>query len=350
MQIIPTNFAISDFCEGIKRKQIIVNRDYQRSDKVWPPAAKSFLIETILLGYPVPKMSLHQVTDIKSKETKKEIVDGQQRTETIYEFYSNSLELSNKLELVDAAGKKFETLSDELKLKFLSYSLAVDLFVEATPDQIRETFRRINSYTIPLNPEEQRHAKYQGEFKWFIYRLAKDLDEKLITMGVFSEKSIIRMGDAKLLSEVFHAIYNDIKTTNKSMLNKLYESNDKKFDDQREWRSRISAAVDFVLAIEDIHRGPLMKHYMMYSLLLAIMHLQKTIPKLNPAYKQVGAWRPKAEITSANLSKLAEAIEADEVEAELESFVKASTDKTNVADQRKARFVWFCKALQPQLL
>jgi len=38
--------------------------------------------------------------------------------------------------------------------------------VAATPAEVREVFRRINSYTVPLNSEEQRHATYQGPFKF----------------------------------------------------------------------------------------------------------------------------------------------------------------------------------------
>jgi hypothetical protein len=68
-------------CHGTVRDS--VNRNYQRSDQVWPAIAKSYLIETILLGYPVPKLSLYQVLDLKSRKTSKEIVDGQQRSVTI---------------------------------------------------------------------------------------------------------------------------------------------------------------------------------------------------------------------------------------------------------------------------
>jgi hypothetical protein len=64
----------------MKSKDIIVNRSYQRSDKVWPPAARSYLVETVLLGYPIPKLSLHQRTDVKSRKVISEIVDGQQRS------------------------------------------------------------------------------------------------------------------------------------------------------------------------------------------------------------------------------------------------------------------------------
>ena len=87
----------------VDRKEIRVNRNYQRSEKVWPPAAKSFLIETILLGYPVPKLSLYQITDLKTRRTVKEIVDGQQRTLTIKAFFDNRLRLRRRRQDAGAA-------------------------------------------------------------------------------------------------------------------------------------------------------------------------------------------------------------------------------------------------------
>src|SRR2546425_1264912 len=151
MKITPTNLTISDYCNAMVRNEIVVNRNYQRSDQVWPPAAKSFLIETILLGFPIPKLSLYQVTDVKSKKTYKEIVDGQQRSQTILEFFQNSLSISRHSELDRAAGKVYRDLEDDDKQQFLDYPLSVDLLLAATEEEVRDTFRRINSYTIPLN-------------------------------------------------------------------------------------------------------------------------------------------------------------------------------------------------------
>lgn len=48
---------IADYCAAMDRSEIAPNPEYQRSDKVWPPAARSFLMETILLGYPIPRYS-----------------------------------------------------------------------------------------------------------------------------------------------------------------------------------------------------------------------------------------------------------------------------------------------------
>lgn len=89
MKITPTTFTIVDYCTAMTRKEIIVERAYQRSAQVWPQAARSFLIESILLGYPIPKLYLYQQTDLKSRKTIKHIVDGQQRSFTILDFYEN---------------------------------------------------------------------------------------------------------------------------------------------------------------------------------------------------------------------------------------------------------------------
>ena len=48
MHITSTDYTVADYCQAMERKEIIVNRAYQRSDKVWLPVARSFLIETIL--------------------------------------------------------------------------------------------------------------------------------------------------------------------------------------------------------------------------------------------------------------------------------------------------------------
>ena len=54
MQVTSSTFTIAEYCQQMREKSIIVNHDYQRSDKVWPPAARSYLIETIpaRISYP----------------------------------------------------------------------------------------------------------------------------------------------------------------------------------------------------------------------------------------------------------------------------------------------------------
>ena len=87
MNKISASMTVADLCNERIEGQITVNRNYQRSNKVWPVAAKSYLIETILLGYPIPKMVFHQKTDVVTRATVREIVDGQQRSMALLQFF-----------------------------------------------------------------------------------------------------------------------------------------------------------------------------------------------------------------------------------------------------------------------
>jgi hypothetical protein len=335
----------------MQRNEIKVNHDYQRTPNVWPPAAKSFLIETILLGYPMPKLSLYQKTDVKSRKTVKEIIDGQQRSVTILDFFNDKLRLGSRAIPTSAAGKSYSQLDEELQHKFLSYSLSVDLFINATTDDILEVFRRINSYTVPLNAEERRHSKYQGDFKWFVYRQSRKFSKTFAEIGTFSERQLNRMQDAKLLSEFCHALFNGIATTKEGDLTKLYDRYDKKFPETADVEKRVREAIEFVLELTDLHRGPLMKPYQMYSLLLAITHFQSHVATLTATYKPRKSARKALEgaHVQANLSTLAAALEDPDAYRKLASFVDAGAERTNVADQRKTRFEWYCRAFDDDL-
>lgn len=345
MQILSSTQSIIDYCQGLTQNQIVVNRNYQRSNKVWPDQARSFLIETMLLGYPIPKFFLYQTIDIKSRKSLKEIVDGQQRSTAIRDFYDDKLRISRNSEVERLAGRKFSELEEEDQGNFYNYPLAVDLLVATKEGEVREVFRRMNSYTVPLNFEEQRHADYQGPFKWFIFSLTGLLDKTLLRIGLFSEKNLIRMADAKLYSEVIHAMVNGIETTNKSKLDKLYEKFDVDFKQEDEFKGMLVEAFDYILSWQEIHNTALMKHYVVHSLILAIMHVEHNIPTLTPVQKGGSRLAERGQILT-NLSQLSEALDNPEsAPKKFADFISASVDRTNVRQQREVRFRWFCEAL-----
>jgi uncharacterized protein with ParB-like and HNH nuclease domain len=198
----PNNMTVATYSEQLKNGQITINHDYQRSDTVWPVSAKSNLIDTILNGYPIPKLILSQTTDLDTRKARQEVVDGQQRTAAITEFLDNKYALSRG----EFAGNRFEDLEDATKREFLEYVLSADVFTSATEEDIREVFRRINSYQVPLNKQEHRHATHQGEFKWFIRELGKTYATSFRKTGVMTEKQISRMADLEFLTELVHAL------------------------------------------------------------------------------------------------------------------------------------------------
>lgn len=366
MRTQSTTIAVADYCLGLDRHEFIVNPNYQRSDTVWPIAAKSFLIETILLDYPVPKLSLHQHLELPTRTVVKEIVDGQQRSRAILDFYHDNLRLSRTILNDEFAGRKMSELPEDTQAQFLNYGLNFDLFVGATADEVREVFRRMNSFTVPLNPEEARHATYQGPFKWFVHQLSRDYDRVFQNCGVFSEKQVNRMADAKLLTEMAHALIHGISTTSRTSLDKLYQDFDRTFPQEENVRLALRSGLDEVLAREAVCGTPLSKPYNIYSLVLAsiqaagIMSIAHDIDIPDVSLFRSGE-------PEYNLSLLANALNVAEERGELEDggdvdeeagpepplnqldpfeeFVAAASERTNVSSQRKRRFEFFLAAL-----
>src|SRR5262245_10556809 len=118
-----TNMTVAEYCAAMERHEIIVNKNYQRSDQVWPDVARSFLIESILLGFPIPKVYLHSKTDLKTRRTIKEIVDGQQRSRAINDFFCDRLRLSRHLETEELRGRNYSELEEDWQSRFITYSI-----------------------------------------------------------------------------------------------------------------------------------------------------------------------------------------------------------------------------------
>jgi hypothetical protein len=334
-----------------KKGELVVNRDYQRNEDVWSPGARTFFIETLLLGYPIPKLYLFQRTDIKTKRTVLEVVDGQQRTQSIVEFFSGSLKLNRRSVVEGARNKTFNSLPEELQGQFLEYGVPCDVFVSATSSEVREVFRRMNSHTVSLNAEEKRHAAYQGAFKWFINELAKQHGDSFKAMGVFSEKELVRMQDAKLLADVIHALTHGIQTTKPKDLDGLYEQFDEDYPAEDQVEKLIASSISFLLECKDVHGTELMRSYVFHNLILAVIHAQHPMAKLKSVYPRTKRLVIDKGIASTNLSALAGALATGEVKGRYKAFVAASEGGgTNVKDKRETRFKWLSKALEPKML
>lgn len=350
MNIITTNYTIAQLVGQFDEKKLTINREYQRSDEVWPAFAQSLLVETVLLGYPMPKLTIRQRTDMKNLKTFQEIVDGQQRTKALVDFFHGRFALSNTLDSKTLRDKTIHTLEPEDRERYVTYSVGADLLVGADDAQVIEVFRRMNSYTAPLNPEEQRHAGFQGSFKWFIYDMRGSCESLFSRLGVFNKKAFVRMQDAKLITELCHAALNGITTTNKKSLDGIYHKYNKAFVEGKELKQAILGAVEYLAACEPVNEAtPLVKPYNFYSLLVAVMRIQRPYPSLSLGDVPEGQLGP-AYAVSSNLSRLSEALEEPEnCSEELKEFVLAATDKTNTKANRSTRFIWFYRALTNQM-
>ena len=140
-------FYISDILEWHRAKTLRLNPDFQRRS-VWTPAAKVFLIDTILRQLPIPKVYIRTKVDPESQLSYREVVDGQQRLRAVIDFASDKLTLSIRAK--EFSGLRYSELDQEDKENFLAYSIGIDQLINASDDDVLEVFSRLNSYTLPL--------------------------------------------------------------------------------------------------------------------------------------------------------------------------------------------------------
>lgn len=160
--------------------EIELQPDFQRKDRVWPEPRKSKLIESMLMGLPLPVFYFAEKPNGDWI-----IVDGLQRITTIYDFMRGKFELEKLDVLSDFDGKSFSTLERTEQRKIREYPLTAHL-IDMSSDKdniIVELFHRINTYGVKLSDQEIRSALNQGTSVKFLRYLAASPEFKLVTQG-----------------------------------------------------------------------------------------------------------------------------------------------------------------------
>ncbi len=147
---------------------IKLDPDFQRHT-VWSQKQKSELIESILMGIPLPLIYVKE--DDRGVYI---IVDGRQRLTTLFQFMNHEFPLQNLNVLIDLNGAYFSETS-KIGDSFGKYLTQVQqskiedcpltLHVIKPPTQDRVTFDlfdRVNRGGTRLNNQEMRNAIYQG--------------------------------------------------------------------------------------------------------------------------------------------------------------------------------------------
>jgi hypothetical protein len=151
-----------------KKERIDLTPEYQRAP-VWNEAKKQLLMDSILRGYDIPKIYLRRLPQ------RYEVVDGQQRLRSIWEFMDGSYPLGEKsqdLPSGDLAGQFFQNLSEGDQDRFSSFQFSIGLLEETTDLEIRDLFLRLQE-GVSLNPAERRNAM-PGRMRDFVARLAEE--------------------------------------------------------------------------------------------------------------------------------------------------------------------------------
>lgn len=169
---VPRPFPLLTLSEYNRSSKIWLNPTYQR-ESVWTKPQKQLFIDSILNDIDIPKLYFRK---INRRGYEFEVVDGQQRLRSIFEFLGNEFKLSDeysdKIEGFKVAGMKFADLPDKVKNKLNMATLDVVLLNQAyTNDDIDEMFTRLQNGE-PLNAAEKRRA-VGGNMRKVVMGLAK---------------------------------------------------------------------------------------------------------------------------------------------------------------------------------
>jgi hypothetical protein len=98
-------------------KTIVINPDFQRN-KVWDLKQDSELVESILMGIPIPPIYLFE-----NKDGIKQVVDGRQRLSCVFDYLNDRFKLVDLKILDGENGKKFSDLIPLLQAKIEDYQI-----------------------------------------------------------------------------------------------------------------------------------------------------------------------------------------------------------------------------------
>jgi hypothetical protein len=331
-------YSINDFVEWDKQKQLELNPVFQRRP-VWSDKAKSYLIDTILRGKPIPKIFIRQKINVTTKTSMREVVDGQQRLRSILSFIKDGLVVS-KRQNPEFGGVRFSQLPEEVQAQMLSYEVAVDLLINMPDAEILDIFSRLNSYAIVLNEQERINATHFGSFKILADSLGRKYYEYWTEQGILTSRNILRMQEVNLVADLLIAMREGIKS--KKQIKKYYGQYEEKFDDDvvqmEEHFDRVVSTLG-VLYPEGLASTEFSRPHLYYSVFTAVAHCLFGLPDM--AANRVAINTDSAVETARNgLDRVGELFDVKDLgtlSADEQQFIQDSRRATTDEKVRKRR-------------
>ncbi len=257
--ITRTTFRVTDFLSWQQNGQLTLSPAFQRRS-VWTPSQKSFLIDTIARGLPMPIIFVRDSINLESRRGTKELVDGQQRIRTLLAFIDPSslpdfdpskdaftVRSIHNTQLTD---KTFGRLPASVQRDILSYEISTHVLpLEFEDRDVLQVFARMNSTGLKLNQQELRNAAYAGAFKSVAYDLAAEQLDRWRAWKLFTEEQIARMKEVELVSDLLMNMELGLTGKTQDKIDKHYSARDAEWDGAAFAADRFRQTMDTIASI-----------------------------------------------------------------------------------------------------
>jgi len=149
-----------------KRRDRYEIPDWQRG-RVWGAPRKQLLIDSILRGWKLPKFYFLKNSDDPESY---EVVDGQQRLNAIFDFFTGDLRLS-KDSAQEFGAEYYKDLPSSYSDAFDDFEIEFDVVVEADEAEVKQFFQRLQR-GLSLTGSEQLNA-VPSNLRDFVWKLSK---------------------------------------------------------------------------------------------------------------------------------------------------------------------------------
>ena len=295
-------YSINDFLEWEDSSQLELAPKFQRRS-VWNDTARSFLIDTIVEGKPIPKVFIRQKLNPTTRKSIREVVDGQQRLRTILSFMKDGFTISKKHNKTYGGlyFSELNTIDDDIQSHILNYEISVDLLVNMSDSDVLDVFSRLNSYSVTLNDQEKINANHFSEFKILADSVAHRNNDFWLNNKILTEQRVLRMEDVQMTADLLIGMIEGIKT--KKQIKKSYEVFEKEFcENVDELANQFASILSLISKIfnNNLSKREFRRTHVFYSLFMSLYHQQYGVRNIQ---------KQRVEIHDNNIPKISQKLE-----------------------------------------
>ena len=168
------DWTVATILNQIEQGNIDLNPGFQRRN-AWTDDKRSKLIESIMIGYPIPEIVL---AEDKNRRNSFIVIDGKQRLLTIagfknpdiYQYWTKKIPKTQRLTSSYNNKTYADISSDADMLRIFENSALRCTVISNYPSEesLYDIFYRLNSGSTPLSSQELRQALNKGHFSEFL--------------------------------------------------------------------------------------------------------------------------------------------------------------------------------------